>query len=158
DPHHLVAGVSLAEALLACGQFPEGTEQARRTLAVLDRQEALDPQALDLPPFPPGFDLVRVEWEKAAWGNAGRPMAEARAKRELLRWRLHALLADLTGELSHFHEAALARPDLPSARAALGCALGRSGRPAEAASHLARGVGGNPFDVTAARALYQALT
>ena len=74
-----------------------------------------------------------------------------------MRWRLHALLADLTGDLSHFHEAALAQPELPPARAALGSALGRAGRAAEAVPHLRRAVAGDPFDKAAARALHQAL-
>jgi GT2 family glycosyltransferase/tetratricopeptide (TPR) repeat protein len=158
DPTHPVAAVSLVEALAASGEPAQAVAQARTALPPLDRRESLDPASLDAAPFPPGFDLVRVEWERAAWQNAGDPAAEARAKRELLRWRLHSLLADLTGELSHYHEAALARPDLPSARAALGCALGRAGRVVEAVPHLARATEGNPFDATAARALYQALT
>ena len=75
----------------------------------------------------------------------------------LLRWRLHGVLADLTGELHHFHEAALARPDLPPTRAALGCALGRTKRPAEAVGHLQFAVAADPFDRSAARALFQSL-
>ena len=63
----------------------------------------------------------------------------------------------LTGDLAHHREAALARPDLPATRAALGCALGRAGRPAEAVPHLRRAVTANPFDRPAARGLYQAL-
>src|SRR5207244_7360042 len=86
--------------------------------------------------FPLGFDLFRVEWERAAWSNAGRLTAEASARTTLLRWRLHTLLAEATGELAHYYEAAVYRPDLPPARAALGCALGRAGRFVEAAGHL----------------------
>src|SRR5262249_34400973 len=77
--------------------------------------------------------------------------------RALLRWRLHALLAGLTGELVHYYEAALARPDLPTTRAELGCALGRAGQPAAAAPHLRAAASANPFDAEAARALAQAL-
>ncbi len=126
-------------------------------LEALDRVEALPPAVLDAPPYPPGYDVVRVEWERAAWENAGRPAAEARAKHALLRWRTHARLAKLTGDLAHHREAALARPDLPATRAALGCALGAAGRPAEAVPHLRQAVAANPFDRTAARALFQAL-
>src|SRR5205085_52536 len=89
--------------------------------------------------------------------NAGRPAAEDRAKRDLLRWRLHGLLADQTGDLTHHHEAYLARPDLPAARSGLGCALARDGRPVEAVSHLRAAVAGNPFDREAARSLYHTL-
>ena len=67
------------------------------------------------------------------------------------------MLADLTSELVHFHEAALARPDLPITRAALGCALGRAKRPADALPHLRQAVADNPFDLKAARALFLAL-
>ena len=82
--------------------------------------ERNSPETLDAPHFPPDFDHFRVGWERAAWENSGRPAAEARAKHTLLRWRLHTLLAELTGELVHYHAAALARPGLPLTRAALG--------------------------------------
>ncbi len=157
DPNNAVVGLSLAEALAALGHKELAADGARRTLTLLGRGGGLGPRALDAGRFPTGFDAFRVEWERAAWQNAGRPDAEARAKADLLRWRLHALLGELTGDLSHFREAALARPDLPTTLAALGCALGRFGRPAEAAPHLRRAVEANPFDRAAARALAQAL-
>jgi tetratricopeptide (TPR) repeat protein len=147
----------LVEALAGLGRTQAAIDGSRRALAHLQRGRGLDPERLGLPRFPPVFDAFRVEWERAAWENAGRPAAEVRAKGELLRWRLHALLAELTGDLVHFHEAALARPDLALSRAALGCALGRAGRAAEAVPHLRRAVEGNPLDAAAARALCQAL-
>jgi hypothetical protein len=61
----------------------------------------LSPEALEAPPYPGTFGVLRVEWERAAWQNAGRPAGEQAAKRELLRWRLHTLLAELTGDLAH---------------------------------------------------------
>jgi hypothetical protein len=67
------------------------------------------------------YDHFRVEWERAAWHSGGDRAAEERTKRALLRWRLHTTLADQTTELGHYHEAALARPDLrvsPTAGAA----------------------------------------
>ena len=64
-----------------------------------------------------------------------RPEKSA-AKRELVRWRLHALLADLTDELAHYEAAVAAFPDLPSGHAELGCALCRAGRLADALPHL----------------------
>jgi glycosyltransferase involved in cell wall biosynthesis/predicted Zn-dependent protease len=118
---------------------------------------ATTPLGLSSGHFPTEFDFFRVEWERAAWLNAGRPRAEKRAKVELIRWRLHGLLAELTGELGHYYEAVAARPDLPNTRAALGCALGRQGRAGEAVPHLRLVVEGSPFDLNAARALYQAL-
>ena len=157
DPDDAVAGVNLIEALASLGRKDLAVEGARRALALLARGGDLGTRSRDAGRFPPGFDPFRVEWERAAWACAGRPDAEATAKSDLLRWRLHALLADLTGDLSHFHEAALAQPELPPARAALGSALGRAGRAAEAVPHLRRAVAGDPFDKAAARALHQAL-
>ncbi len=74
-----------------------------------------------------------------------------------LRGQLHSLLADLTGELSHFQAAAFARPDSAPARAALGCAFARAGRFAESLEHLRFAVRADPFDRPAARAFFQAL-
>src|SRR5262249_39771585 len=66
-------------------------------------------------------------------------------------------LASLTGELSHYHEAALARPDLPSSRAGLGCALARAGRAHDAVPHLEAAALAGPFHRRAPRACYQSL-
>jgi hypothetical protein len=97
-----------------------------------------------------------VEWERAAWQHAGDPAAEDRAKRRLLAWRLHGLLARLGDDLPHRYEAALLRPDLPATRAALGSSLLRAGRAAEALPHL-RLAAANPLDGTTARVLFEAL-
>ena len=157
DPMHLVAALNLTEVLAELGDRELATTCARKVLTALDRTETLAPAVLDAPSYPPGFDTLRVEWERAAWENAGRPAAEARAKHALLRWRAHTALAKLTGDLAHHREAALARPDLPGTRTALGCALGRAGQPAEAVPHLRQALAANPFDRPAARALFQAL-
>jgi GT2 family glycosyltransferase len=156
--NHPVAALNLVEALVALGDSKLAIEGARRLLPLLDRPGATDAAALDCPRFPPGYDHFRVAWERAAWDNAGGPAAEAAAKLGLIRWRLHTLLAGLTGELHHHHEAALARPDMAPTRAALGSALGATGRAADAVPHLRFAVRANPFDAHAARALSQALT
>jgi GT2 family glycosyltransferase/Tfp pilus assembly protein PilF len=157
DPAHVVAGLNLAEALMGVEQAAEAIAVARHTLAVLDSPAELGPEVWDAGHFPPGFDHFRVEWERAGWANAGNPPAEVAAKRALLRWRLHALLAELTDDPAHAYEAALARPDLPPPRAALGMRLARAGRPAEALSHLRQAAGANPFDADAACALFHVL-
>src|SRR5262249_27431568 len=130
----------------------------RQALAALG---AADPDALpawlDGCHYPPVFDLFRVEWERAAWQHAGRPRAEARAKRTLLRWRLHTLLADLTGDLVHFYQSALARPARPGRRGPWGWALPRAARWAGAAPPRRQAVAGTPFALPAARALGAAL-
>ena len=131
----------------------EAIEHARRTLALIDRGDPISPATLDGGAYPPAFDFFRVEWERAAWTNAGDPRREADAKRQLLRWRLHSLLAELTQETAHYYEAALARPDLAPTQAALGCALARSGRLPDAVAHLRQALEQNPFDVQAARSL-----
>jgi tetratricopeptide (TPR) repeat protein len=156
-PVHLTAVANLAAALAFAGQRDASVAQARRALALLDHPADCDPLGLDSGCFPPAYDWMRTEWERAAWENAGRPAAEAEAKRALLAWRMHTLLAELTGDISHFYEAYLRRPDLPPAQAALGAALARTGHPAEAVPYLRRALGGNPLDRTAARVLFGAL-
>jgi GT2 family glycosyltransferase/Tfp pilus assembly protein PilF len=169
EPDNVMAGLNLAESLVGTEQKQAAVEQVKRTLAGLARGSRTDGRGsnydcigeamnwLDAPHFPPGFDLFRVEWERAAWANAGDSRGEVGAKQQLLRWRLHLLLADLTGELSHFYEAVLARPDLSPTQGALGCALGREVRVAESTEHLRNAVNENPFDLEAARALAQVL-
>jgi len=159
DPGHPLAGLNLAEALLAAGQREAAAEQAKTTLKALESPDAVGTSIrwLDDPHFPPGYDLFRVEWERAAWSHAGQPAAEAAAKLALVRWRLHTLVADLSGTLSHYYEAVLARPDFQVTRAALGCALARAGQFQEALPHLRRAVADNPLDRDAARALFEAL-
>jgi GT2 family glycosyltransferase/predicted Zn-dependent protease len=157
QPGYALAGLNLAEALAAAGQELAAAEAARRALEALQRSPDAGPDGPDDLPWGPNFDLFHVEWERAAWGNAGRPEAEARDKRVLLRWRLHTLLAQWTGELLHAYEAALLRPDLPTTRATLGAALLRANRPAEALEHLRPVVAGNPLDRPAARACSRAL-
>jgi glycosyltransferase involved in cell wall biosynthesis/tetratricopeptide (TPR) repeat protein len=98
-----------------------------------------------------------LEWERAAWANAGQPKAEAEAKKTLLQWRLSGLLAAMTDELSEYRAAVDARPDLPTSRVALGLALLRKGQPREAAMHLGLALSSTPFDRVTARSLHQAL-
>src|SRR5439155_1566193 len=90
--------------------------------------------------MPPGCTMP---W---AWPHAGHRSEASRAKQALLRWRLHSLLAELTGDLLHGCQAALARPDLPTSRRWLGMALAQAGRPAEAVPHLRQAVAENPLD------------
>jgi glycosyltransferase involved in cell wall biosynthesis/tetratricopeptide (TPR) repeat protein len=157
DPADVLAGLNAAEALGQLGKVPQAIAQAQAALQKLEESNTLSPDSRDVCHFPPSFDLFRVEWERAAWANAGQPEAEIAAKRDLLRWRLHTLLAEWTGDLGHFYKAHEARPDLWPSLAALGCALGRAGRVAEAAVYLREAVAANPFDAAAARALYQSL-
>jgi glycosyltransferase involved in cell wall biosynthesis/predicted Zn-dependent protease len=157
DPSHFIAGLNLAEALLGAGKREDAIAQAKRTLTSLERAPSASASFLDSCHFPPGFDPFRVEWERAAWMHAGQPAAEVRAKRDLIRWRLNLLLSGLTGDVTHAFEAVLARPDLPSSRAELGAALANVGRNDEAIPHLRAAVALNPFDNTAALALFKAL-
>ena len=155
SPGHALAALGLVETLSGMGQGEMAADGAKRLLHRLaGGVESCD---LEGPPFPPGYGFLRVEWERAAWTNAGRPDRELRDKVTLLRWRMNALLASSGGEIHHFHEAALARPDLPPSRAALGCALARAGHLDSAIGHLEYATLANPFDRAAARALFQAL-
>jgi len=157
QPGFVLAGLNLAEALEAAGRRAEAVETARRTLEAVHRAVELDPASLEGLPLCQAFDSLHVEWERAAWAAAGRSGAEARAKRDLILWKLHGLLAAWTGELPHFYEAALRRPELPGGLAALGAALVRADRVQEAVEHLRRAVADNPLDREAARALFHAL-
>jgi glycosyltransferase involved in cell wall biosynthesis/predicted Zn-dependent protease len=157
DPSHVLASLNLAETLIEMDQRQPAIEQARQALTILERRPRLADDILRAPHVPALFDHFRVEWERAAWSHAGQPDQEALAKHQLLRWRLHSLLADLTGDLGHFYEAAVARPDLPATRAALGCALARGEKFPEAAAHLAQATADNPFDTAAARAYFGVL-
>jgi hypothetical protein len=157
EPADVLAGLNAAEALDQLGKVPQAVAQARAALRKLEESSTLAPANLDVCHFPPAFDLFRVEWERAAWTNAGQSQTEAAAKRDLLRWRLHGLLAEWTGDLEHYRQAQQARPDLWPTSAALGCAFGRAGRPADAVVNLRAALADNPFDAAAAQALFHAL-
>ncbi len=157
DAAQPVAALDLAEALVALHQGEPAANVARAALARLDRGPAPSREALDAAHYPLAYDLFRVEWERAAWAHPGKPASEARAKLDLLHWRLHVLLADLTGDLAHYQEAAQLRPDFSVSHAALGCGLARAGRVREALPHLRKAIADGPFDLEAARALHQAL-
>ena len=109
DPTHVMGRLNLAEVLAETGQLAAAVEEARQALTLLQRSKQLSKCVLDAPHLPVEFDNFRVEWERAAWSNVGQPAEEACAKHTLLRWRIHALLASLTGELSHYYEAAAAQ-------------------------------------------------
>jgi tetratricopeptide (TPR) repeat protein len=172
DPTNPVAATNLALALAAAGRRPPAVEQARLVLGWLDRTDPGPGAWTSTGVYPPLFDWFRLEWERAAWETAGIERcrwprvrerdsvasrdegAEAVAKVVLLRWRLHALLLDLTGDPVHAYEAFHARPDLPPACAALGRALARTGHPWEALGYLRQAVTENPLDRVSAGALY----
>ncbi|HEY7309547.1 MAG TPA: glycosyltransferase [Gemmataceae bacterium] len=157
DRHHFIAGLNLVETLVGAGRKELAVAGAKHLLAQLERGLPLTAAVLDAGHFPPVFDVFRQAWERAAWANAGQQVAEEQAKCRLLRWRLHDVLAQLTGEMRHYQEAACARPDDPVTRARLGCACGMAKQPAAAVEHLRHAAASDPFDNQAARALYQAL-
>lgn len=157
QPEFVLAGLNLAEALAAAGQKLAAIEAARRMLETLQRQTAIQLRQSDDLPWGRSFDVFGVEWERAAWDNAGQPVDESRVKHTLMRWRLHTLLAQWTGELTHAYEAAFLRPDLPATQAALGLALLGANHPVEALDHLRPAVAGNPLDRATARACAQAM-
>jgi tetratricopeptide (TPR) repeat protein len=160
DPSHILARLNLVESLLANQRGDEALSEARAALIAAHQWLFRDLRQcpwLDDGHYPPVFDTFRVEWEWAGFNHAGNAAAEADAKFRLILWRLHALIAHLTGELVHAYEAALLRPDLPATRALLGVFLARAGRLREAAGHLRAARDVNPFDRQAALVLYQVL-
>jgi hypothetical protein len=98
QPNFSLAGLNLAETLDAAGRRPEAIDAARHTLTILTHDE-LDPSSIEGMPLCRAFDPLHVAWERAAWSAAGKPQSEASNKREVILWRLHALLARSTGEL-----------------------------------------------------------
>jgi glycosyltransferase involved in cell wall biosynthesis/predicted Zn-dependent protease len=170
DPSQAMARLNVVEALGHLGQKESAALEARLALVLLDR--AVDEAfladegghlpadqgevRLDYQSYPP-IDEFAAAWEQAGNCNGGWSQAEAAAKRGLIRWRLHQLLAQWTGATSHYFEAGLAFPESSTTRAALGCALARGGKVVEALPHLRLAVEANPLDVPAARNLYQAL-
>jgi tetratricopeptide (TPR) repeat protein len=156
DPEHMVALLNCVEVLVGLGEHDKAVALARRGLILLAGCEQLSTAALSSPHYPPHFDDFRIRWENAAWRNAGDSKGESGAKIAMLRGRLHSIVATLTKDVTHFHEAVLADPDSMPYRLALGCALGTMGRPAEAAVHLEGALTANPFEPTAARCLFQA--
>jgi glycosyltransferase involved in cell wall biosynthesis/Tfp pilus assembly protein PilF len=158
EPHSWTNQLNLIEALLAAGRNEEAADRALHTLEDLESSSGLGETDREMPHFPPGYDPFRVEWERAAWMYAGVPEAELKAKRDLLRWRLHILLAHLSGERSHAEAACELRPDLPVSQAFMGAALLRARRALEAVPYFRRAMAANPFDADAAKSLYAALS
>lgn len=78
DSSHLLAGLGLACAMDRLKQPQFAVEQATRTLAMIDVVRPEELRCLDMLPFPGGFDLLRVEWEKAAWMAAAIDRASGR--------------------------------------------------------------------------------
>src|SRR5262249_14290698 len=122
----------------------------------LDRVGDRYPEWMNAPPYPNGYHRLRAEWERAGWENAGNASGEARAKVAVLRWRLHGLLSEATGERRHYYESALARPDIWEAPAPPVCPLARAGQLNARFSHLRAAVPAHPSDRAAARARAQA--
>ncbi len=157
-PDNPVARLNLVESLAASGQVPSALEELRQALIVLDQDGPGLPTWLDDQHVRLDYGPFRMEWERAAWANAGSPAGEADAKRALLRWRLHSLAAELAETLPSLYEAVLARPDLPAGRARLGRALSALGQAPAALPHLQAAVRANPFDRESAHALFAVLT
>lgn len=156
-PTFALAMMNLAEAYQMAGQRGSASETAKQALELLDRQRPLDALSREGIPLCHGFETFRVEWEEAAWQNAGDQDAEGQAKAQVMRWRLQGMLSGLTGELIHHYEAVLVRPDLAATQVGLGEALIRNERPREARNHFEKAAAGNPLDLEAARGLWQTL-
>jgi hypothetical protein len=166
-PDNALFRLNLAESLWRMGSVTEAARECRQALATLDFASESGPADFSGGHFPPAFDTFRIEWEKAAWSHPADREAEFGAKVRLLRWRLHSILAALTGELDHYRHAAHLCDDLWVSHAALGRALLRSGEALEtiaavpaltqAAFHLRRAHELSPFDGSLADDLMRAL-
>jgi hypothetical protein len=157
DAYHTMAGFNLAFALMA---DPQGRQMvadvAQRALGLLAREP--HPSLHDEPPDPRVTPLFKVEWERAGWEYAGRPQAEAQAKRRLLRWGLHTLLSRVPGASPEQSQlASMARSDLPSTQGALASACYRIMRHPDAIAAFWQELSVNPLDNEASRGLVQVL-
>jgi glycosyl transferase family 1 len=141
-PTRAIFRLNLVEALWRLGRQADAAAECRRVI----RDCVLDGDDLDAGHFAPAFDTFRVEWERAAWANAGAPEDERKAKELLVRWRAHGILAAVADDLDHYRAAVELRDDLWVSHAGLGRALVRHGRPADGARHLRRAAHLNPFD------------
>jgi hypothetical protein len=79
DPGHILARLNWVEALALSGEKDNAAAQAERVLKLLDEQSSIAAEILDSGHYPVQFDFFRVEWERAAWQNAGDPRAVALA-------------------------------------------------------------------------------
>ncbi len=157
QPAFALAALNLAESLDAAGHRAEAIQVAVQTLESLQQAVQLDTASADGIPLCQTFDAFHVGWEQAAWKAAGQPALEAQAKRDLILWKLHGLLAGWTGELRHSYESILRVPSSLIARAALGDALTRAGNQHGAVEHLRTALAENPLDRRVAHGLFQAL-
>jgi GT2 family glycosyltransferase len=146
DANRWMAQLNLVEALASAGQTQVACQRANRLLAKLNELQETDASSVDAPHWPPGFDWFRVAFERAAWRHAGQPVAEGAAKRCLICWRLHTLLAQVTGDVVHAYEAVALQPEMPASLAGLGTLLAQNGHPLEALPYLQRAAAGNPLD------------
>jgi hypothetical protein len=157
DTYHTLAAFNLAFALVADPQSrPMVVDVAQRALGLLAREP--HPSLHDEPPDPRVTPLFRIEWERAGWEYAGRPQAEAQAKRRLLRWGLHMLLSRIPGASPEQSQlASMARSDLPTTQGALAAACYRIMRHPDAIAAFWQELSVNPLDNEAARGLVQVL-
>ncbi len=109
-----------AWSLASLGQTTEAVAGLRRVLADLDAHPTLSEAERETIPYPVRFDYLRVGWERAGYDHPDDPAAENAAKLTLLKGRVAAVLAELTGELAAYTLAAQCCPEIPAARAAAG--------------------------------------
>jgi GT2 family glycosyltransferase/tetratricopeptide (TPR) repeat protein len=157
DPNQIITRLNLAVAHSTAGNRQETINEARTALNLLESDYAASQFNVDSSFIPRRFNFFRVEWEKAAYLNAGRPAVERSAKLSLIKWRLHRLLAGLTGAIAHHYEAVFERPDLVPSRCTLAEALTHNGQLGEASHHLKVAWRAQPFDPGIARQLFDSL-
>jgi glycosyltransferase involved in cell wall biosynthesis/tetratricopeptide (TPR) repeat protein len=143
-----VSRIAHGDTLAALGRREESTGVLRAVLADLTTRPLTREEA-DTCPYPVAFDHLRVRWERAGWDHPDDPVAEAAVKLRLLVCKVQSLLAEQTQDLDAYCAASEACPEIPTVRAACGCALARF---ADAEEHLRAAVTANPFDEQAARA------
>ncbi|AWM39103.1 GDP-mannose-dependent alpha-(1-6)-phosphatidylinositol monomannoside mannosyltransferase [Gemmata obscuriglobus] len=152
-----VSAVGRALALVALGRAEEAVNVARAAVDELKARPALTVAEADCVPYSGPFDWVRVGWNRAGYDHPDDAEAERQEKARLLRGRALELIAELTSGVSDHEAAAACCPEQPHLQAALGLALLRTGRAADAVERLRVAVEADPFDAASATHLVEAL-
>ncbi len=141
----LAAMTHLADLLAVGDRSEEAIPIVRELLERLDDPAPLAPTVLGFGALRPGYHPFRVEWERAAFSNSGDPVAEASAKRDVLRSRFELLLGRLTDDSGRLFRAAEIAPHYTPAVKAAALAR-RHDSPAQAVAFYENAIAADPFD------------
>jgi glycosyltransferase involved in cell wall biosynthesis len=141
----LAAMIHLADLLADGERREEAIPIVRDVLERLDDPAPLSPVVLGFGALRPGYHPFRVEWERAGFSHPSDPIAEASAKRDLLRSRFELLLGRLSDDPGRLIRAAEIAPHYTPAVKAAALAR-RQDSPAQAFAFFEQAMAADPFD------------